>query len=275
MTAATLLTTAAALGTVYALVGLAVVAVSRVTRTLHLAVGPVLASAALAEVTLVAVGAPTPVALAGAGLVAVAASVALEPLVLRPLDDPTDRLVGLVVAGAVLEVAATRLVGTRTLAPPTLVGDDPLLAAVAVGAPLALLVALALGATRWGRQVDLVGGSEDAAARVGVSPGAVRLATLTASGVVVALAAALIAPIAPVAASGTLPLTLRGVAAAVLLGRLDPARAVAGGLLVGAVEATALALLPGRAVELGVAAVVVAIALVVRPGRRRGWARAW
>lgn len=275
MSVGTLTTTAAALGVAYALVGLAVVAVSRVTRTLHLAVGPVLALAALAQVSLLAAGVVAPVAFAGAAVVAVAASVALEPLVLRPLADPTDRLVGLVVAGAVLEVATTRLTGARTLAPPPVVGDDPLLAAVAVGAPLALLVALALGATRWGRQVDLVGGSEDAAERVGVSPGAVRLATLAASGVVVALAAVLVAPIAPVAAGGTLPLTLRGVAAAVVLGRLDPARAVAGGLLVGAVEATALAVLPGRAVELGVAAVVVAIALVVRPGRRRGWARAW
>lgn len=275
MTAGTLLTTAAALGAVYALVGLAVVAVSRVTRTLHLAVGPVLAVAVLAEVTLVSVGVPTPVAVAGAALVAIAASIALEPLVLRPLEDPTDRLVGLVVAAAVLEVAATRLVGARTLAPPTLVGDDPLLSAVAVGAPLAAAVAVALGATRWGRQVDLVGGSEAAAARVGVSPGAVRLATLAVSGVVVATAAALIAPITPVAAGGTLPLTLRGVAAAVLLGRLDPARAVAGGLLVGAVEATALTVLPGRAVELGVAAVVIALALAIRPGSRRGWARAW
>lgn len=275
MTATTLLTTAAALGTVYALVGLAVVAVSRVTRTLHLAVGPVLAVAALAEVTLVAVGAPTPVALGGAAVVAVAASIALEPLVLRPLGDPTDRLVGLVVAGAVLEVAATRLVGARTLAPPTLVGDDPLVAAVVLGAPLALVVAVALGATRWGRQVDLVGGSEDAAARVGVSPGAVRLGTLAVSGVVVAAAAALVAPIAPIAASGTLPLTLRGVAAAVLLGRLDAGRAVLGGLLVGTVEAVALAVLPGRAVELGVAAVVIALAVAIRPGHRRGWARAW
>lgn len=272
MTASTWLTTALALGVVQAALGVAVVAVTRVTGTLHLAIGPVVVAAGLTGSAATALGAAPAAALAAAAVAGVVGSVALTPL-LAGSDDPTVRLVGLLVAGGVLELGTARVLGGAARRPPPLLGDDPVVAALAVGVPLVALLAVALVRSRWGRRLRLVGGSPSAAERIGVDPRRTVVATLAIAGVVAAVAAALIAPVGALGVGDGLGLTLRGTAAAVVLGRGGAGRAAAGGTLLGAVEAAALALPSASAPDLAVAAVVVVVLLAA--SRTRGWERTW
>jgi branched-chain amino acid transport system permease protein len=272
VTFSTWLTTALALGVVHAALGVAVVAVTRVTGTLHLAIGPVVVAAGLAGSAAAALGASAPLALAVAAVAGVVGSIALTP-VLAGSDDPTVRLIGLLVAGGVLELGTARLLGGAARRPPPLLGDDPVVAALAVGGPLVAVLAVALTRSRWGRRLRLVGGSPTAAERIGVDPRRTVVVTLAVAGVVAAVAAALIAPVGALGVGDGLGLTLRGTAAAVVLGGRGAGRAAAGGALIGAVEAAALALPSASAPDLVVAAVVVAV-LLAAPSTR-GWERTW
>lgn len=275
MTVTTWLATAVALGAVHAALGLAVVAVTTVTRTLHLAIGPVVVAAASVQVAVVVLGGSPLTALAVGTLVAGAVSVGVVGLVARRTIDPTVRLVGLLVAGGVVELGVARVFGGATRRLPPLVGSDPVAAAALVGVPVALVLAGVLHRSRWGRRLRLVGGSPEAAERVGVSPTTVVLGTAAVAGAVAAVAAALIAPVSFVGVASGSGLTVRGVAAAVLLGRLGAVQALAGGLAIGVLEASALSLLAGPWVEVALLASVVVVLAARPPDRRRAWGRAW
>jgi branched-subunit amino acid ABC-type transport system permease component/ABC-type branched-subunit amino acid transport system permease subunit len=220
--------TALALGSVYGLLGAAVSAVALTTRTLHLAVGPVLVVGVLVRAVAGAelLGVPGPVAVLAGLAVGAAASALLQPLVLARLPEGLAWLVGLGVAGAVLEAGTARAFGTVTLRPPKLVAlpdlgpvDGAVVTAVVVGLPLTAVLAFAVDRTRWGRRLRLVGGSVEAAARGGVHAGRVRAGVLAVAGAVAVLAGLLVAPIAFVSTGQATALTVRAVAAATLLGR--------------------------------------------------------
>lgn len=270
------LTTALTLGVVYGLVGAAVATVATATRTLHLAVGPILVAGVLTALTLDAGGVAPPLAV-GAGLaVGALVSAALEPLVLRPLRGTLPRLVGLAVAGAVVEVVTARTLGTRTLRPdPLIPGADPVLLAVVVGLPLVALLSVVAARSRWGRRLRVVGGDPAAAERAGIDPSRTRAGVLAVAGAVTVAAGLLVAPIAFVGVGGGLAYTVRGVAAGALLGRRPPAWALAGGMLLGTVEAVALRVLPAAGPDVAIAVVVVGALALRGTDDRRGWGRVW
>lgn len=270
------LATALALGVVYGLVGAAVATVASATRTLHLAVGAVLVSGVVARGAVVGIGLPDVLAIPAALLLGSALSAVLEPLVLRPLRSQLARLVGLAVAAAVLEAATARIFGSRALAPPPLLpGADPVATALLLGVPLVLLLALVVQRTRWGRRLRLVGGSSGAAVRAGIHPGRTRTSALAVAGIVAVAAGLLVAPIVFVGAGQGAGLTLRAVAAALLLGRRAPLWAVPGGLALGLVEAVVLRVGAGPWPEIAVAALVVTVLAVRGHDEERSWGRAW
>ncbi|MBW3577700.1 MAG: hypothetical protein KY462_08185 [Actinobacteria bacterium] len=276
---------ALALGAAYGLVGVAVAAVALASRTLHLAVGAVLVAGVLIYVHLTAVGA-APLLAAGIAVAAGATvSALLEPLVLRPLgqsrrdeargDDVALRwLVALAVVAAVLDAVTARTLGTRHFRPRPLVGalgdaaagPGALLVPAAAGLVLAVGLAAVLRGTRFGRRVPLVGAAPLAAALGGISPRRVRAGALALTGAAAVVAGLLLAPVTAVGTAQTGGLTVRGVAAAAVLGIAGPARAVAGGLLLGAAESAGQSLWPAAGGTVAVAAVIVAV--LVGPARR-------
>ena len=275
--------TALTLGVAYALVGAGVAVVATATRTLHLAVGQVLVAATLVQLVLgsAVLGLPRGVTVLAALLGGALLSAALEPLVLRPLPSGLAWLVGLVVAGGVLDAALARWVTPGTFRPDPLLAlpiaglDTAVTSAIVVGLPATAALAVVLVATRWGRRARLVGGSTDAAERAGVSPSRVRAQALALGGAVTALAGLLIAPVVFVGTGQATGLTLRGVAAAALVGAGGPAWALVGGLLLGAVEVAGGAVWLEAGGEVAVAMAVLAV-LVVRGGDHlRDWGRAW
>ncbi len=278
-----------ALGAAYALVGAAVSTVALATRTLHLAVGQVLVAGVLLRLLLgvvAALGWPPGVAVAAGLALGALLSAALQPLVLGRLPRGLPWLVGLVVAAAIVDAGTARLLGARTLRARTLlpVGgielagvhvDGPVVAAALVGLPAALLLAIAVRHTGWGRRIRLVGSSPDAAIRAGVDPASTRTAALAVGGVAAVLAGLLIAPITFVGPGQGPAFTIRGVAAAALLGRGDPAWAVPGGLLIGLAEAAAQAVWPQAGGDVAVAVLVVAVLVVRGSEQERAWGRVW
>lgn len=275
---------ALALGVSYALLGAAVAVVARTTRTLQLAVGQValagvlvalvLASAVIAVPTVLAVLAGLAV---GAGLSAV-----LGPLILERLPRGLAWLVGLVVVAGTLDAVLVRVFGAVTLRPapllplPPVAGIDPaVVVAVGLGLPAVVGLAWLAGPTRLGRRLRLVGGSDAAAVRAGVDPAHLRAGALAIGGAAAVLAGLLAAPILFVGPAQAAGLTVRGIAAAVLVGRGSPGWAVAGGLLLGAAEAFGSSVWPAAGGEVAVAALVVGL-LAWRGGEHlTGWGRAW
>ncbi len=276
--------TALALGVVYALIGAGVAVVATAARTLHLAVGQVLVAGVLVQLVLgsSAVGLPMLVTVVAALLLGAGLSAALEPLVLRPLPEGLSWLVGLVVVAGVLDAAMARGVTARTFRPDPLValpgvaGLDPAtVTAVVVGLTATASVSLLLARSRWGRRVRLVGGSNAAAERVGVSPSRVRAQALALGGGATALAGLLVAPVMFVSTGQAAGFTVRGVAAAALLGAGGPGWALAGGLLLGAAEVAGAAWWPRAGGELAVAGLVVVVLLARGGNHLRAWGRTW
>ncbi len=275
---------ALALGSAYAAVGASVAIVAAATRTVHLAVGPILVTGVLVHLVLTspAVGFTVPVALLIAVTVGVLLSAALGPLVLDRLPAGAPALIGLVVAAGVIDAVVARSLTARpviadTLVPaPDVAGVDPaVVAALLVGVPLALGCAALLTSTRWGRLVRIVGGAPDAAIALGRSPVGVRASALGLAGGVAVLAGLLAAPLVTIGTAQAGGLTVRAVAAATLLGTGGPLAALAGGFALGAAEVLGGSLWPAAGAEVVVAGVVVAALLVRGDQQRRSWGRPW
>ncbi len=263
-----------ALGTAYALLGAAVSVVAIATRTLHLAIGQVVVAGALSTLILgsAAIGWPLPVALLVGMVLGAGLSALLGPLVLERLGPGLAGLLGLVVAAGTLDAVLVRSLGAVTLRPDLPGGVGGVLG-VGLGA-VGVLVWL-LAATRTGRRLRLVGGSPAAAERAGIDPARTRTLALAIGGAAAVLAGLLAAPVAFLGPGQAAGLTVRGVAAAVLVGRVGPVWAVAGGLLLGASEAVGAAVWPAAGGELGVALLVVAVLVVRGAEHRQAWGRAW
>lgn len=271
-----------ALGVVYGVVGVAVLLVAMATRTILLAVGPVLVAGVLVQATLSAADVHVALAAAAGVALAAAAGAVLEPLVLRPQRDPLARVLGIAVAGVVVEAAVARGFGAGSVRPDPVVmlpdlGPLPgaVVLALLVGTALAAVLTLVTLRSRLGIRARLVGGAPEAAIRAGVEPTRVRTTVLALAGASAAAGGILVAPIAFAGVSQSAGFTVRGVAAAVLAGRGGPVGAVAAGLALGLVEAAAQTAAPALGADVAVGLVVVA-ALVIRGGEgQQAWGRAW
>lgn len=273
--------TAIALGVAYGVVGVAVAVVAAATRSLFLAVGAV-ATAGLTTALLLGVtgvtGIPGPVALAVGLAIGALTGALLGPAVLARRPAGVAWPVGFVVAAGAVEALLLRTVGGRAVRP------DPLLdlgaigavgTAVVVGLPVALAVTWLVTRSRWGHRVRIAGSSPPAAERSGIRVLGIRSAALAVAGAAAVLAAALAAPVVPLGPAQAAGLTVRGIAAAALLGRAGPAWALPGGLALGIAEAVGQRAWPAAGGEVAVALVVVTVLVALGAEGARAWGRAW
>jgi branched-subunit amino acid ABC-type transport system permease component len=273
--------TAVALGVAYGVVGVAVAVVAAATRSLFLAVGAV-ATAGLTASLLLGVtevtGVPGPVALLAGLAVGAGAGALLGPAVLARRPAGVAWPVGFVVAAGAIEALLQRSVGGRALRPDPLLlvpGLDEVGTVVVVGLPVAVVITWVVVRTRWGHRVRIAGSSPPAAARAGIRVLGIRSAALALAGAAAVLAAALAAPVVPIGPAQAAGLTVRGIAAAALLGRAGPAWALPGGLVLGLAEALGQRAWPAAGGEVAVALVVVAVLVARGADGARAWGRAW
>ncbi len=186
--------------------------------------------------------------------------------------------IGFVVAAGAIEALLLRTVGGRAVRPEpllTLPGADAVGTAVVVGLPVAGAVTWLLARSRWGHRLRVAGSSPPAAARAGIRVLGIRSAALALAGAAAVLAAALAAPVVPLGAAQAAGLTVRGIAAAALLGRAGPLWAVPGGLALGLAEALGQRAWPAAGGEIAVAVVVVGVLVARGAEGARAWGRAW
>ena len=273
--------TAVALGVAYGVIGVAVAVVAAATRSLFLAVGAV-ATAGLTGALLLGVtdltGVPGPLALLAGMAAGALLGAALGPVVLARRPAGVTWPIGFVVAAGAIEALLLRTVGGRAVRPDPLL-DLPALGAVGtavlVGLPVAGVCTWLVSRSRWGHRVRIAGSSPSAAARAGIRVLGIRSAALALAGAAAVLAAALAAPVVPIGPAQAASLTVRGIAAAALLGRAGPAWAIPGGLALGVAEALGQRAWPAAGGEVAVAVVVVAVLSMRGAHGARAWGRAW
>ncbi len=238
-------------GSLYALVALGIVLLYRTSRVLNFAHGDLATFATFVAFTLLSAGRPFAVAALAAVVTAAALGAGLYYGILRPAREST--LLGQVVitlgCALVLNGLATRLWGADTKVFPFPLSDTRVyrlgqvvvsqLSAVTAAASLLVMGALYLlvQRTRWGLAVRAVSQNMAAAQVLGIPARTLLAATWALSAALGAAAGLLLAPALLLDPFLMLDPFLKGFAAAVLGGMDSPPGAVAGGLVLGVVEA--------------------------------------
>jgi branched-subunit amino acid ABC-type transport system permease component len=237
------------MGSVYALLATGLVIVYHTSQIMNIAHGEAYAVAGIVAALIAAQSMPLWLALAGGIAAAVAFSLALEWLVLRPRRSWSINgliLVTLAVAffmRGLLNVS----VGADPVSFPGVVSGRALriaggalppqgLVLILVGLAAALATPLFLSATRLGRQLRAAAENPDAAELMGVNVDRARSIAFAVAGAYGALGALLLVPLISVDFQSGLGMTMRGFIAAAL-GGMSPLLAIVCGLCLGLAEA--------------------------------------
>lgn len=239
-------------GMTYALVGLGVAVVYQVTGVINFAQGDFVMLGGLSFSSLYERGLPGPVAALLALLATTVVGALLELLVIRPAPRADKELKVILTIGAsiTLEGAALLFFGADSHFAPEFTRGGPfslLGAHVArqyvwcAGITLAavLLMWLFLTRTLTGTAMRATAMDADAVRMTGVSPTRMSLLAFTLAAALGAVAGIVLAPLQPPDPSVGIPFGLKAFTAAVIGGLASPFGAVAGGLLVGLIEAYA------------------------------------
>lgn len=243
--------TGLATGTTYALVGLGVALVYQVTGVINFAQGDFVMLGSLSFAILCESGVPELLAAVLALLITTALGAAVNLVVIRPARRATqERLVILTIGASItLEGAALLVFGADSHFAPAFTGGAVSVlgariqqqylwcAVVMVLAVLAMWVFLTR--TLPGTAMRATAMDADAARLMGISPARMSLLAFTLAAALGALGGIVLAPLQPPDATVGIPLGLKGFTAAVIGGLSSPGGAVAGGLVVGLVEAYA------------------------------------
>ncbi|GAB4165858.1 MAG: branched-chain amino acid ABC transporter permease [Rhodocyclaceae bacterium] len=277
-----------AAGCVYALVAFGFVLIYKATETVNFAQGELMMLGAFLALALAEAGLPWWIALAGAAGLMALLGMALERLVLRPvLGRPQFSIVmltlglGLIargLAGSVPEWGAqTRALPTPLsgqsvrLAGLTLAADQLLV--MAVTAALAAALYAFFHGTRLGLAMRAASQNQLGACYMGVALGRMHSLAWALSAATAAVAGVLLAPVTFVHPDmGTIG--LKAFPAAVIGGFGSLPGALAGGLLIGVVEAGAGFYLPEGAKDVA-AYVVMLLVLMIRPSGLFGESARW
>jgi len=267
-------------GGIYALIGLGFVVVFSVTRIVNFAQGEFVMLGALLTVTLQArrLGAPAAFVLAVAAVAAVGA--VLERLAVRPLRGAPGLTVLILTIGAAIAIRGAGLVvwGTDPFAVAAFSDGPPLRVGGAVVARQGLWVLGVAGAvfaglwwfftrTYAGAAVRACAINPRAARLMGIRVDRVFLLAFALSGALGATAGAVVAPITYATYDMGLMLGLKGFVAAVLGGLVSPPGAIAGGFLLGVVEALAAGLVSSAYKDAVAFVVLIALCLAQATGR--------
>lgn len=237
-------------GAVYALVALGFTIIYNASDVVNFAQGEFVMLGGMISVAGVATGLPLPLAALIAIAVTAAIGVALNTFAIEPARGaPVVSLIIITIGASIFIRGVTQIVldkGTHRL--PSFSGDEPLHVFGATVLPqslwvvagaVAIFVALWLFFTRTltGRAVLATSNNRLAAQLVGINTKVVMTLSFALSAAIGALAGVLITPILPTSFELGISLALKGFAAAMLGGMGNPKGALAGGLLLGLMEA--------------------------------------
>ena len=237
-------------GAIYALVGIGFALIFNASHVINFAQGEFVMLGGMGTVFAMAAGAPMPVAVVAAVALTVLVGFALEKLAVeRSRNASVVSLIILTIgAGIVLRGAAEIAFDRRPHALPAFSGTEPIHVLGASLLPqslwvfgVALLVVIGLqylfGRTLWGKAILATSVNPMAAKLVGINTRLVLLISFGLSAGLGAVAGILITPIAATHYEVGILLGLKGFCAAILGGLGSGYGAIAGGLIVGVVEA--------------------------------------
>lgn len=237
-------------GAIYALVGLGFSIIYNASHVINFAQGEFVMIGGMATVFLLAAGIPLPLAVVAAVLIAAAIGLALEKLAVEPARDASVVTLIIITIGASIFIrgAVEVTLGKDFHRLPAFSGETPIQIGGAalqpqslwvIGAMAAIVVALKwfFDRTRTGKAMLATSHNRLAAQLVGINIRFTLLVSFGLSAALGALAGILTAPITLTKYDIGIMLGLKGFAAAILGGLGTGYGAVAGGLLLGVVEA--------------------------------------
>jgi branched-chain amino acid transport system permease protein len=264
-------------GAVYALVALGFTLIYNASDVINFAQGEFVMLGGMTTVFLGIAGVPLPLAAALAIVVTVAAGVALHRLAIEPARGSSTVVLIIITIGAsiFLRGAAQVVFDKRFHSLPPWFGDDPIRVGGAAILPQSLVVLAGavvivvllwafIDRTLFGKAIVATAANRLAARLVGINTRRIVGASFAISAAIGAVAGILITPITLTSYDvGTL-LALKGFAAAMLGGIGSAVGAVAGGLLLGLLEAFAAGYLSSQYKD-AVAFIVILLVLLVVP----------
>ena len=236
-------------GAIYGLVGLGFAIIYNASHVINFAQGEFVMIGGMTTVSLIGLGLPLPVAVAGAILATVGIGLLFEKLAIEPARDASIvALIIITIGASILFRGAAQVIWGRNFhSLPSFSGDDPILIGGAAILPQSLWVIGGAGAIvaglQWffnhtlaGKAMIATSHNPLAARLVGINTRFVLMLGFGLSAMLGAAAGILIAPISLTYAGVGVMLGLKGFCAAVLGGLGKPMGAVAGGLIVGISE---------------------------------------
>jgi len=236
-------------GAIYGLVGLGFAIIYNASHVINFAQGEFVMIGGMTTVSLIGLGLPLLVAVAGAILATVGIGLLFEKLAIEPARDASIvALIIITIGASILFRGAAQVIWGRNFhSLPSFSGDDPILIGGAAILPQSLWVIGGAGAIvaglQWffnhtlaGKAMIATSHNPLAARLVGINTRFVLMLGFGLSAMLGAAAGILIAPISLTYAGVGVMLGLKGFCAAVLGGLGKPMGAVAGGLIVGISE---------------------------------------
>jgi branched-chain amino acid transport system permease protein len=264
-------------GSIYALVALGFSIVFNASKVINFDQGEFVMIGGMAAASLSAAGAPLPIAIPAAIVLATAIGLLLEKLTIEPAAraDVTTLIIITIGASIFLRGVAQLVWGKGIRALPPLTGERPIeLGGASVlpqslwvlGATLAIVAVLSwfFGRTRLGRAMLATSHNRLAAQLAGIDVRLVLFASFGLAAGLGAVAGVLIAPIAFTSYDAGVMLGLKGFAAAILGGLGNFHAAIAGGLVLGLLESLGAGFV-SSAYKDAISFVVILAVLFVRP----------
>ncbi|MEW6193216.1 MAG: branched-chain amino acid ABC transporter permease [Bacillota bacterium] len=271
------LLTGLTLGSIYALIALALVVTFNITGIFNLAIGEFVTIGALTAVSLREIGCPNLPAYLLAVMLAGCTGALMERTTIHPARRASILTLIIITIGVSIALRGAALLIWRThpYTLPPFVDAAPLHFLGAVIVPQSLFVlGLAVTAvgllfaffdfTYTGKAVRAAMINQTAAQLVGINPNRLSLFAFTFSGIIAALAGIFITPITTATYDMGFMLGLKGFVAAILGGVTNATGAIVGGVLLGIIEAFAAGTLSSGLKD-AIAMVVMVVVLLTRP----------
>jgi branched-chain amino acid transport system permease protein len=264
-------------GSIYALTAMGFTLVFNATQIINFAQGQMVMLGGMIAIAFHGAGLPLWACFSAAVVVVVAVSMGLEQVAIRPLlgKGVLAQIIATVGASFIFETAAMIIWGRDALALPAFSGEKPIGVAGAtivpqtlwvVGLTVVIVIALQIFYKKslFGKAVRACSVNPNAARLQGISYRRVVLFSFALSGAISAAAGVLIAPISFMSYSSGALLGLKGFAAATLGGLGNPVGAVAGGFILGILEALGVGVVSAGYKD-AIAFVVLLLVLFLRP----------
>ena len=265
------------IGSIYGLIGVGFTCIFNVTGIVNFAQGDFAMIGAMSAISFLHWGVPMPLTIILALITTALVAAVIERVAIRPVR--SDVMRGIIVTigiGVMLQGIAAIAWGTDAYPMPAFSGDRPIFILGAALAPQALwvigtvavtvvLLELLFRRTYLGRMFRACAVNPFAAQLVGIRTGTMSLMSFILSGGLGALAGIVVAPIALTQYDSGLQLGIKGFVACIIGGFGGPLGAVAGGLMLGILEAFAAGYV-SSGYKNAIAFIVLLAFLLVRPG---------